>query len=120
MEYTVNGINISYETSGDKTWGDDRVLLEHAVDLTASTTWHAKGFTIEPFLDAESFKLFKQQTRALLLEGWSKAGLAPADDLQRRKAKLVNHSEVLFGLSQDFLAWVLLEAKQNFEEGRRR
>ena len=43
--------------------------------------------------------------------------LAPAYDLQRRKAKLVNHSEALLSLLQDFLAWVLLEAKQNFEEG---
>jgi hypothetical protein len=43
--------------------------------------------------------------------------LAPAYDLQRRKAKLVNHSEALLSLLQDFLAGVLLEAKQNFEEG---
>ena len=82
MEYTVNGINISYETPGEKSWGDDRVLLEHAVDITASTRWHSKGYTIEPFLDPESFKLFKQQTRALLLDCWKKAGLAPANDFK--------------------------------------
>src|SRR4030095_8598370 len=43
--------------------------------------------------------------------------LAPAYNLQRRKAKLVNHSEALLSLPQDFFARVLLEAKQNFEEG---
>src|SRR6185369_4021885 len=43
--------------------------------------------------------------------------LAPAYDLQWRKAKLVNHSKVLFSLLQDFLARVLLKAKQNLEEG---
>ena len=43
--------------------------------------------------------------------------LTPANDLQRRKAILVNHAEALIGLAQYFLAWMLLEAKQYFEEG---
>ena len=82
MEYTVNGMGISYEALGEKAWGDDRILLEHAVDLTASTNWHAEGFTIEPFIDTKSFDLFQQQTRRLLLDCWKKAGLAPADDIR--------------------------------------
>ncbi|HEX6891487.1 MAG TPA: phytanoyl-CoA dioxygenase family protein [Chryseolinea sp.] len=82
MEYTVNGVNISYEASGEKAWGDGRVLLEKAVDLTASTTWHADGFTIEPFIDAASFRLFRQQTRELLLDCWKSAGLDPSEDFK--------------------------------------
>ena len=82
MEYTVNGMGISYEALGEKSWGDDKFLLQHAVDLTASTSWHSKGFTIEPFVDAKSFDLFQQQTRSLLLDCWKKAGLAPADDIR--------------------------------------
>ncbi len=66
MEYTVNGMGISYEALGEKAWGDDRILLEHAVDLTASTSWHAEGFTIEPFIDTKSFDLFQQQTRSVV------------------------------------------------------
>ncbi|HMG91081.1 MAG TPA: phytanoyl-CoA dioxygenase family protein [Chryseolinea sp.] len=82
MEYTVNDVSISYEASGEKTWGDDRILLEHAVDLTASTSWHDKGFTIEPFLDSKSYGLFRQQAHALLLDCWKKAGLVPSDDFR--------------------------------------
>jgi hypothetical protein len=82
MEYTVNGVSISYQASGEKTWGDHRVMLEEAVDLTASTSWHGNGFTIEPFIDAESFRLFRQQTRDLLLNCWKSAGLVPSDDFK--------------------------------------
>src|SRR5688572_1548539 len=82
MEYTVNGTKISYEALGEKAWGDDNIPLQHAVDLTASTSWHSKGFTIESFIDAKSFDLFQQQTRALLLDCWKKAGLAPAHDIR--------------------------------------
>ena len=82
MEYTVNGVNISYEVSGEKTWGEQHILLEQAVDLTASTSWHTHGFTIEPFIDTKSFSLFRQQTRALLLDCWRKAGLVLSDDFK--------------------------------------
>lgn len=80
MEYTVNGKRLSYDTRGERSWGDDRVLLEEAVDLTSSTQWHVKGFTIEPFLDQNTFDTFGKQTRALLFDCWSKAGLHPAFD----------------------------------------
>ena len=43
--------------------------------------------------------------------------LAPANDLHRWKAILVNHAEVLFRLAEYFLARVLLETKQNLEKG---
>ena len=80
MEYTVNGRRLSYETPGEKSWGDDRVLLNQAVDLTASTHWHANGFTIETFLDKKTFDSFDRRTHELIIECWKKAGLEPSND----------------------------------------
>jgi hypothetical protein len=79
MEYTVNGMILSYDTQSEKSWGDEKVLLEHAVDLSASTSWHPKGFTIEPFLDKEGFDLFSRKTYELLIDCWNKAGLDPGN-----------------------------------------
>lgn len=75
MKYTVNGRQLSYESPGEKSWGKQQVLLGSAVDLTSSTSWHEKGFTIESFLDARTYDSFYSQTRALLLDCWKKAGL---------------------------------------------
>lgn len=82
MEYTVNGKRISYDTAGERSWGEESVLLERAVDLTASTSWRSKGFKIETFLDQETFELFVKQTHALLLDCWTKAGLEPSADFR--------------------------------------
>ena len=80
MEYTVNDMRLSYNTPGEKSWGEERVLLDQAVDLTASTSWHAKGFTIETFLDQKTFDTFRKQTHALLIDCWKKAGLDLLND----------------------------------------
>jgi hypothetical protein len=80
MEYTVNDIRLSYDTPGEKSWGEERVLLDQAIDLTASTSWHSKGFTIETFLDQKTFDSFRKQTYALLVDCWKKAGLEPGND----------------------------------------
>ena len=37
--------------------------------------------------------------------------LAPANDLQRRKAILMNHAEVAIRLAEYFFSWMRLEAK---------
>ena len=79
MEYTVNGRRLSYDTQGEKSWGEDRVPLEQGVDLTAQTHWHSKGFTIDPFLDQRTFDSFSKQTHELLIDCWKKAGLDPAE-----------------------------------------
>ena len=82
MEYIVNGMKLSYDTSGEKSWGEESVLLERAVDLTASTNWRSKGFTIESFLDQKTFESFTTQTHSLLLDCWRSAGLDPANDFR--------------------------------------
>lgn len=77
MEYMVNGMRLSYDTQSEKSWGDETVLLDEAVDLSALTNWHSRGFSIEPFLDEQGFDLFSRQTYALLISCWKKAGLDP-------------------------------------------
>lgn len=82
MEYKVNDVSMSYEALGERAWGEDRTMLNEAIDLTASTSWHSKGLSIEPFLDTRSFTVFEQQTRALLLDCWKKAGFAPTNEFR--------------------------------------
>lgn len=99
MEYLVNGMRLSYDTPGEKSWGDDVVLLEQAVDLSASTTWHSKGFTIEPFLDQDMYDLFTKQTYTLLIDCWKKAGLSPGNDF-----KLDQYHTLVKGFNQHLRA----------------
>ena len=49
-------------------------------------------------------------------------GLAPADNLQRREAILVDDAEMLLGLAEYFFAGNLFKAEQDFKKrrGRRR
>ncbi|HEY5745299.1 MAG TPA: hypothetical protein VIU12_04400 [Chryseolinea sp.] len=80
MKYTVNNTDLSYEVTGPRAWGDERVLLNEAVDLTAATPWGATGFSIEQLFDAATYSTFMHNTRMLLLKSWREAGLALGDD----------------------------------------
>ncbi|HEY3402887.1 MAG TPA: phytanoyl-CoA dioxygenase family protein [Ohtaekwangia sp.] len=76
MQYKVNDRLMQYEATGEKVWGENDVLLHHAVDLTAETTWATSGFTIEKFLDHNTFQRFAEATKVLLLNLWKEAGLS--------------------------------------------
>lgn len=75
MKYTVNEQDLSYDASGDRTHGDRVVLLEHAVDLTAGTSWAKEGFTVEPLFTPELYHEFTSKTHVLLTRCWRQAGL---------------------------------------------
>jgi hypothetical protein len=75
MEYSVNNIDLRYEVHGERQWGNDHVLLNEAIDLTAGTPWSQQGFTIENFLNADTYTLFNQKNKTLLLQCWREAGL---------------------------------------------
>jgi len=85
MKYTVNNVSLVYEPTGTRSWGSDHVLLNDAVDLTATTPWAEKGFSIEPFFDAATHATFIHNTRKLLLQSWREAGLAVDDDFDLEK-----------------------------------
>jgi hypothetical protein len=75
MEYTVNGIPIGYEAKGERHWGSDEILIENAVDISASTSWRKVGFTIEPLFDNNTYESFSTNVSELLLTLWGEAGL---------------------------------------------
>jgi hypothetical protein len=82
MEYRVNNTLLSYHPVGETGRGEEKLLLENAVDLTVNQSWHQQGFTIEKLFDDTTFALFIHQTKKLLTELWKKAGLNVSDDFQ--------------------------------------
>jgi len=76
LKYTVNHSTLQYETQGARTFGDDVVMLDRDVDLTAKTTWSNEGFTIEKLFTDSVYEDFKSNTHSLLKELWREAGLS--------------------------------------------
>ena len=85
MKYTVNDTIIQYNALGERQWGEDAVLLNEAIDLTASTRWAEKGFTIEKLFDATTAVAFAQNTKSLLLSLWRNTGLNIPEDFPLEK-----------------------------------
>jgi hypothetical protein len=75
MEYCVNKINLKYEVTGPRHWGEDRTLLREGRDLTTATHWHESGFTIEELFDPETYETFSEHAKSLLINCWKNAGL---------------------------------------------
>lgn len=82
MQYVINNTTISYQPDNDRQWGEDRILLQSATDLTHNTSWAASGFTIEKLFDTSQFHSFKKNCHQLLIGRWQKAGINVADDFQ--------------------------------------
>ncbi|HEY9006519.1 MAG TPA: phytanoyl-CoA dioxygenase family protein [Ohtaekwangia sp.] len=78
MEYSVGKYHFSYHSQGEKTWGEEKVLLDESIDLTAGTPWHATGFTIEKLFDDALYAQFAKNVYSLLISRWQQAGL-PVD-----------------------------------------
>lgn len=82
MKYKVNDSDLQYNAEGQKIKGEDRVLLHHAIDITAKTSWHNEGYTISKLFDTETYRTFIANTRNLLLDLWRKAGLPISNDFR--------------------------------------
>jgi hypothetical protein len=76
MKYKVNNADLQYSTDGKTSRGDDRVLLQTAIDLTAKTPWTKQGFTVETLFDELQYQILKTNTKSLLLKSWSDAGFS--------------------------------------------
>jgi hypothetical protein len=74
MKYSVQGHDYTYDAKGERMWGDDTVLLNTGVDLTANMPWHPEGYTIEKLFDDSLYKDFKENTDILLIDRWRQAG----------------------------------------------
>lgn len=82
MKYSINKSDLQYSADGKTFRGDDRILINSAIDLTAKTTWTKEGFTIENLFHENDFRIFKANTNALLIKCWRDAGLLLADNFQ--------------------------------------
>lgn len=82
MEYCVNKVNLKYEVTGPRHWGEERTLLREGIDLTAGTQWHVSGFTIEPLFDTATYAAFSERTKSLLISCWKNAGLPVEDNFK--------------------------------------
>ena len=81
MKYTVNDITLSYDAVGSKSFGDNKVLLHDAVDLTKNASWHDRGFVIERLFDETTNKDFFRATEHLLKSLWRRSILQFDDHL---------------------------------------
>ena len=79
MKYALDDRQAGYASTGERHFGDDTVLLDAAVDLTAATAWHADGYTVAPLFDPTSTSAFTDAAGALLRSLWREAGLAVHD-----------------------------------------
>lgn len=82
MKYDVGGVKLSYEVEGECFFGDERVLLDDAIDLTSNTPWSSKGYTIEKLFSEADFSRFHQETEQLIRRCWIKAGLENAQGIE--------------------------------------
>jgi hypothetical protein len=74
VEYIIDNQRISYEPAGENFWGEERVLLDTAIDLT-NKAFGKEGFAIKPLFEPSIFTQFKKNAEALLRSLWSEAGL---------------------------------------------
>lgn len=80
MNYTINDTPIHYDAAGERRWGDDHVLLDRDMDLTAGTHWDVPGFTIEKLFDDKIYQPFAEGIHELLISLWREAGLVMDDN----------------------------------------
>ncbi len=57
MKVKINNKEISLDIQGEKSYGSNEILLKSDEDLTRLTPWTHLGYSVEPFLDKNSFKL---------------------------------------------------------------
>lgn len=79
MNYSVNEYDFSYDAHGEKIWGDNTVLLDTSIDLTANKPWHDTGYTIEKLFDNSLYSTFANNVYKLLINCWREAGLSIPD-----------------------------------------
>jgi len=80
MKYTVNNRTISYDAQNENIRGENTVLLNGAVDLTAKAAWSETGFSIEKLFPSLTYPAFANATHQLLSNLWRRAGLKVPDD----------------------------------------
>jgi len=75
VNYAINQSTFHYEAKGIRSFGENHVMLDRGIDLTAKTHWSKAGFGIEKLLLDQLYKDFADNTRSLLMRLWCEAGL---------------------------------------------
>jgi hypothetical protein len=82
MQYTVNNELLSYTAEGDKQWGNNKVLLHDATDLSAKLPDNKQGFVIERFFPDEDYRKFRTAVHGLISELWKASGINIPDNFE--------------------------------------
>jgi hypothetical protein len=82
MNYVVNHSAIRYDAKGPRAFGETKVLLNEAIDLTDNLPWSSEGFCIAKLFPDQLYLAFIQETRLLLSSCWRKAGLVISNDFE--------------------------------------
>lgn len=111
MKYTINNRTISFHVEGMKKFGANEILLLQEDDLTAGTLWKKKGYTIDKFLDSDSFLKLKKGITEIIVHNILKikkykTGEFPKNFKLEDYHKLVNDKEhqQLINSSKNFLS----------------
>jgi hypothetical protein len=95
VNYTVNQSTLHYEAKGIRVFGENHVMLNQGIDLTAKTDWSGMGFGIEKLLANQLYQEFADNTRSLLMRLWREAGLSiPEEFLLEHYHTLVSSWEM--------------------------
>lgn len=79
MEYIINNRKIEYSAEGEKSFGNDEVLLNRAIDLTKGLDWNEAGYCVEKIFFNHTLEKLKHNTHQLLVESWKEVGLEVPD-----------------------------------------
>lgn len=74
VNYKLGEKIISLELNGDTYLGSDEVLLAQDENLIENTTWHATGYSIEPFLTQQEFMAIQLGIKELITKKIAEAG----------------------------------------------
>ncbi|HCW06061.1 MAG TPA: hypothetical protein DGG95_01705 [Cytophagales bacterium] len=95
MKYDLNKSEINYTAEGEKTLGNEVVLLHQATDLTAGRPWEKIGYVIDRLFTDEFYSTFNSTTKELLLQLWRSAGLTLPNTFELDQYHLLASSQQL-------------------------
>jgi hypothetical protein len=93
MDYQVNKNILHYDVSGEKQQGENIVLLDRAIDLTAETSWKHTGYTIEKLFDDVLYSQFQKAAHQLLIDCWRSASLIAPEIFQLDQYHKIAHTQ---------------------------
>src|SRR5688572_19192444 len=96
MKVRVNNKEVDLNIQGEKSYGESKVLLNADDDLTQHTNWKDKGFSNEPFLPDNLFKVFNQGLKDFFKKNLTDvSGYIPEHFNLEDYHKIITHNQAL-------------------------